>query len=383
MNHEGQDQHVNIGSLVVDDVIQILEHCTICHKTLKNAVSLLPCNHVFDISCIRYWMIAKFPETITCPLCRTLVGKLSANRGKEDEKEVLLSEILMNEEIVAAGRQNSVDLGNLIQSFDIIHWQFLQWQRLAARGPVSVTYEPVEYLSVIAPFEDGIAVVSRHLSLSIKQQDIRTVSTLGRWLKIEYYKPKFTSRFRDLQNRASASSRPAMHKARQEIADLQEEYSEAFKWPNTHSMRWVYQRPDQYLGMSDRGVQGITLLKKARATETPRALQMTSGKTSFSIKWTTRLTEWGPTRPDGDQLIFRKETPQLLRVRQKVRVATEQIRSALEWLRGRSANDQTHQLDRFTTNILELGAPGAVQCLNCPAKHIPGYCLEQWSLKFP
>jgi len=311
--------------------------------------------------------------------------KVCLNRGQENEKEILVGEVLRNKDLVGARNENPWDISASDRALVIEsrRLQDLSLQRLAARGPVSVRYEPIEYMSIIAPFEDGVAVVSRIVSLYIKQRGIVTSSTLRRWLTIEYYKPKFTSKFRELQCRASSSSRPAMHRARLEIQYLQEEYAEAYEWPNTRNMRWVYRSPDQQLGMSDRGVQRITLSKKARATETPRAVQLVSGKTSINIKWTTRLVEWGPTRPDGASVIPEDDNPRILQARRRVRLATEQVRSALEWLRRRGANDQVHLLDRYTTNILEPGSPRAEQCSNCPAKHIPGFCLEMWSLQHP
>ncbi|KAN0106476.1 hypothetical protein V8E51_009352 [Hyaloscypha variabilis] len=383
MHHEGYDQDVDSESSLEDDDIQISEECPICLDTLEDAIALLPCNHVFDILCFRHWIKARLPQNIACPLCRSSVLKLLLNRGKEDEKEVLLSEILTDEELAATRRVTFVDQTSINQVAETLRWQEAQWRRLDARGAISVTYEPIEYMSIIAPFEDGIAVVSRRLSLNVTQLGNRTDSTLRRWLKIDYYKPKFTSKFRDLQSKASYSSRPAMHRARQEIADLQEEYSEALKWPNMRNMRWVYQQPEQYLAFGDRGVRKITLSKKARATETPRALQLSSGKTSISIKWTTRLTERGPTRPDGDPVTFGRETPQILRIRKKVKFATEQIRSALEWFRDNNADDRFSRIDRVTTNILEPAPQEVVQCRHCPARHIPGHCPEQWSLDFP
>ena len=373
-----------------DDSIPNSEHCPICLETRKeNSIALLPCSHAYDISCIRGWMIAKLPQTLRCPLCRSSVTKVLLNQGQENEKEVLVSNFLSVDKILVARQDSSSnfsveDQALLIEALEARRLEDLAIQRLLEIGPVSVMYEPVEYMSVIAPFEDRIAVVSRSLSLKVKQSGNRTSSILRRWLTIEYYKPKFTNKFRELQGRAHFSSRSAMHKARHEIQYLQEEYSEAYQWPNTRNMRWVYRRPDQDLARSDRGIRSITLSKKVRANETPRALQLSSGKTSISIKWTTKLTEWGPARPDGAAPItFEDRNPQILQDRRRVRLATEQIRSALEWLRSSNANDQVHLLDRLTTNILEPGSPRAEQCHDCPAKHLPGFCFGMWSLKHP
>jgi hypothetical protein len=380
MTSGGQVQACATVTAHKSDYSLTLEHCPICHEPFNDEVAVLPCKHIFDIRCIRYWVATKFPRTITCPTCRTPITEVLLNLWKEDEKQVLLSEIVTDEDIAVAGQDSGEEMfQRIVQSVEIINWQIMQWERIEARGALSVTYEPLEYLSTVAPLGNGVAQVKRHLSLSIKQQGIRTTSTLHRWLGIKYYKASNTPKFRNLRSRATSLSHPELNRARQEADGFKKEYSENRKLINIGG----YESREEHLDISDRGVQAISLFKKARGVETSPPL-LGTGATKLKIKWTTRLTERGPTRPDDHPQIFAQvESIDVLQTRGKVRVATEQIRSALAWFRSHNPNDQSTQLDRITTNILEPCSADAVQCDKCPAKHLVSSCLEQWSLVSP
>ncbi|KAH8789083.1 hypothetical protein F5882DRAFT_494656 [Hyaloscypha sp. PMI_1271] len=380
MNSEGQVQACAAVTTHKGDYSLTPEHCPICHEPFDDEVAVLPCKHIFDIRCIRYWAATKFPRTISCPICRTPITEVLLNVRKEDEKQVPMSEIVRDEDIAAADRDpGDAIFQRIAQSVEIINWQIRQWGRLEARGALSVTYEPLEYLSTVAPLGNGVAQVKRYLSLSIKQQGTRTTSTLHRWLEIKYYKASNTPKFRNLRSRATSLSHPELNRARKEADSFKKEYSENRKLINIGD----YENHEEHLEISDRGVQAVTLFKKARGVETSPPL-LGTGATKLKIKWTTRLTERRPTRPDDHPQTFPQVEPiDVLQTRGKVRVATEQIRSALAWFRSRNPNDQSTQLDRITTNILEPCSADAAQCDKCPAKHLVGSCLEQWSLVSP
>jgi hypothetical protein len=144
--------------------------------------------------------------------------------------------------------------------------------------------------------------------------------------------------------------------------------------------RGTYTRLEQNLAIGDRGIKQVKLHKTAGTFEMPTCLQP-RGEADVKIGWTTVLKEQGPTRPDGDPHTFDAgEDRNVLRTRWKVRIATEQIQSALVLLSSPGGNDQRSSLDRFTTNILEPCPFDAVQCENCLARHKWGYCIEQFSL---
>jgi hypothetical protein len=233
---------------------------------------------------------------------------------------------------------------------------------------------------VAAEFEGGVAVVSRHLSLKVVQEGIETKSTLQRWLWIKYYRASHT-RSDKLRRMVNQSSSQSLERARKEVEDFRKEWGENRKLLDLP--RGTYTRPEQSLAIGDRGIQQVKLRKTAGTWEIPTCLQP-CGETDVKIVWITVLKECGPARPDGDPQTFDiGEDCNVLRTRWKVRIATEQIRSALVLLSSPGGKDQRSSLDRFTTNILEPCPSDAVQCENCLARHIGGYCIEQLSLIWP
>jgi hypothetical protein len=326
---------------------------------------------------------------VKCPLCRTPIAKVLLHVGKTGEKQVRLQDVIIEDNMVGLainGRWRPAHEGRLVEwpteeeSMERITWQLRQWQRIENRGPVSINYEPVEYMCVIANLKEGmVATVTRSLSLHISQGNIRTQSTLCRWLKITYYKKSDQKNSRGKRNDTNGSW---FQRARQEADNFKEEYADMHYWVK----RGRYQLSPKFLALSDRGLRDISLSRKARKVETPWPLHWLGAEEEIIIKWTTELTEAGPTRPDAEVETFERfDSMAIDQARGGVGVATEQIRSALACFRGRSpaAMGRAACLDRFTTNILEQPPADAVQCENCPGKHIPGYCLEQWSLKGP
>jgi hypothetical protein len=364
------------------ELIPLLEtggDCPICQEPMKDAVVVLPCKHVFSLHCIRYWVATRFPRPITCPSCRTVITHVLLNVGKDDKRKIPWRELITDEDVAAASQEQQ-DFSNLAQDYRRIIWQLQQWMRVEARGIVSVKYPPVEYHSVAAEFEGGVAEVSRHLSLKVVQEGIQTKSTLQRWLRIKYYKASHP-RTESLRRMTNSSSSQSLERARQEVVDFRKEWGENRRLLDIP--RGTYTRPEQILVIGDRGIQQVKLLKKAETWERPTCLR-SSGEANVKIVWTTVLKECGPTRPDGDPQTFDiGEDRNVLRTRWKVRIATEQIRSALVLLSSPGSNDQRSSLDRFTTNILETCPSDAVQCGKCMARHIGGYCIEQWSLIWP
>lgn len=368
-----------ISSLEMIPIQETGGDCPICQELLKDAVIALPCKHIFDIHCIRYWVATKFPLAISCPSCRTVITHVQLNVGKDDQKEAPWRELITDEDITAAS-QEQPDFPNIAQEFGRIIWQVHQFRRVTARGRVSVEYPPVEYHSVVAEFEGGVAVVSRHLSLKVVQEGIETKSTLQRWLRIKYYKASHSSSDK-LRRTVSQSSSQSLERARKEVVDFRKEWGENRRFLDIP--RGTYTRPEQSLVIGNRGIQQVKLRKTAETWERHTCLQP-SGEANVKIVWTTVLNEQGPTRPNGDPQTFDiDEDRNVLRTRWKVRIATEQIRSALVLLSSPGASDQRSSLDRFTTNILEPCPSDAVQCENCMARHIGGYCIEQWSLIWP
>jgi len=354
-------------------------NCPICQEPLKDAAVALPCKHVFDIHCIRSWVITKFPEAISCPSCRTVITHVQLNAGKEDQKEVTCGELVTYEDI-AAPSQEQPDFPNIARPFGRIYGQGQQGQqvrRITARGRVLVEYPWVEYRSVVAEFEGGVALVSRQLWLQVVQEGLETKSTLQRLLWIKYYKASHP-RSDQMRRMVNPSSSQSLERARKEVDDFRKEWGENRGLLDIP--RGTYTRPEQKLAIGDRGIQQVKLQKTAGIFEWPTFLQR-PGETEVKVGWTTVLKEQGPTRPDGDPQTFNiDENRNVHQTRWKVRFATEQIRIALVLLSSRGGNDQRSRLDRFTTNILEPCPSDALQCENCMARHKWGYCIEQWSL---
>lgn len=368
-----------ISSLEMSPLSETGGDCPICQEPLEDAVAALPCKHVFDIDCIRYWVATKFRLVISCPSCRAAISHFQLNVGKEDQKEVPWREVI-TEEFITVVSQEQQDFPNIAREFSRIIWQEQQLRRITARGRVSVKYPPVEYHSVVAHFEYGVAVVSRHLSLKVVQEGIETKSTLQRGLRIKCYRASHPKSHK-LRRMVNHSSSQSLERARNEIEDFMKEWGENRKFLDTP--RGIYTLPEQSLAIGDRGVQQVKLRKIVETWESSTCLQE-SGEANVKIVWTTVLKEQGPTRADGDPQTFDiGENRNVLRTRWKVRIATEQIRSAFVLLSSSGANDQRNSLDRFTTNILEPCPSDAVQCENCKARHSRGYCIEQWSLIWP
>ncbi len=193
--------------------------CPICQEPVKDALVALPCKHVFDIQCIRYWAATKFPLAVSS--CRTLITHFQINVGKNDQKEVPWVEVITDEDITAASEEQP-DFPNIARELGSITWQVQQFGRMRAGGRVYVEYPPVEYQWVVGEFEGGVAEVSRLLSLKVVQEGMQTKSKLRRWLRFKYYKPSHgrTDKLRRMVNQSSSKS---LERARQEVQDFKEE----------------------------------------------------------------------------------------------------------------------------------------------------------------
>lgn len=245
-----------ISSLEMSPLPEMGGDCPIYQEPLKDAVVALPCKHVFDIHCIRYWVATKFPQAISCSSCRTVITHVQLNAGKEDQKEVPCGEVITNEDVAA----EQPDFPNIARAFGRIYWQVQQVRRITARGRVSVEYPWVEYHSVVAKFEGGVAVVSRQLLLKVVQEGIETISTLQRLLWIKYYKVSHP-RSDKLRRMVNQSSSQSLERARKEVEDFRKKCGENRGLLDIP--RGTYTRPEQKLAIGDRGIQQVKLHKTA------------------------------------------------------------------------------------------------------------------------
>jgi hypothetical protein len=130
---------------------------------------------------------------------------------------VLCGGVITNEDVAAAS-QEQPDFPNRARAFGRIYWQVQQVWRITARGRVCVEYPWVEYHSVVAEFEGGVAVVSRQLLLKVVQEGIETISTLQRLLWIKYYKVSHP-RSDKLRRMVNQSSSQSLERARKKVED--------------------------------------------------------------------------------------------------------------------------------------------------------------------
>jgi hypothetical protein len=235
--------------------------CPICQEPLKVAAVALPCKHVFDIHCIRYWIITKFPEAISCPSCRMVITHVQLNAGKEDQKEVTCEEVITDEDVAAAS-QEQPDFPNIALA---IYWQVQQLQqvrRSTARGRVFVEFPWFGYHSSEAEFEGGVATVSRLFKLEVVQEGIETKSTLKRLLWLKYYKASDPTldKLRRLVYQLSSQS---FERARKEVEDFKKEWGENRGLLDIPRETVTYTRPEQILAIGDRGIQQVKLQKTA------------------------------------------------------------------------------------------------------------------------
>lgn len=71
------------------------EMCPICLDVLSEKSSLLPCNHQFDLSCIKMWC----HENNRCPLCRQAIDGIQHEDNGTWSTHILLYEIAEEEEV--------------------------------------------------------------------------------------------------------------------------------------------------------------------------------------------------------------------------------------------------------------------------------------------
>ena len=78
-----------------NNVVQLNESdltCAICADVYHDPISLIPCVHSFCSGCISIWITRREPNSLNCPMCRTLIDAVCKNQLLQLDSDTYLSQ---------------------------------------------------------------------------------------------------------------------------------------------------------------------------------------------------------------------------------------------------------------------------------------------------
>lgn len=319
-----------------------------------------PCEHVFDLECLRTRLVQPGRGSRKCPLCRRTIVEVHYNFDAEGRFRRDIIEAMEEE----SGYPSDEEVTPNIPARE--RHAALERRRLRARAPLQLR-GVAQYVNICVA-EDAYDIrIERNIIFEIEQRGLVTTSKIIRTVQIKYtdHDPSHYPRTWD----NSYKNMLELEKTKREVEGMTNRWVN----PSLGVREGNFVLHSAELPRGDRGIQ--SLLTGRLTIECTRRKPKT-----VKIVWETTLEEEGPANANNDPEILPLYARSQSRTRREEHIAdaVEEMNVTLGWFQTREIDvSGWREIDGATTNILEPYRRNP-RCKYCRQGHRNGYCLLRW-----